>query len=351
MSNWPRTTTAAILAELRRPLIVDEIELPESCGVGQVLVRVRFSGICGSQLGEIDGVKGEDKFLPHLLGHEGCGDVVAIGPGVTRVKEGDFVVLHWRKGPGIEAQPPEYRWRGARLNAGFVTTFNRHAIVSENRLTVVPAGTDPKVAALFGCAVTTGFGVVQNNAKLKIGESIVVYGAGGIGLNIIQAAAMVSGHPVIAVDLYDAKLELARRMGATHVINASTGDPAAALREILGAGGADVFVDNTGVPKIIELGYSLTKPQGRLVLVGVPRKGHDISIYSLPIHMGKSLIGSFGGDAQPHEDIPRFVQMHAAGKLELGSLITHTDRLSNINDAIGRVRSGEIQGRCIIDLR
>jgi hypothetical protein len=207
--TMPKTTLAAILTELRVPLIIDEIELPESLAAGQVMVEIRYSGICGSQLGEIDGAKGEDKYLPHLLGHEGSGHVLAIGPGVRHVAVGDTVVLHWRKGLGIESETPRYRWRGKPVNAGWVTTFNRHAVVSENRLTRIPAESDLKVAALYGCAITTGFGVVVNNAKLKIGESIVVYGAGGIGLNIVQAAHMVSANPVIAVDLQT-------RPGPTH---------------------------------------------------------------------------------------------------------------------------------------
>lgn len=347
----PRTTRAAILVELRKPLVVDEIELPPACDVGQVLVELQYSGICGSQFGEIDGVKGVDKFLPHLLGHEGTGHVVAIGPGVARVKIGDAVVLHWRKAPGIEAAPPVYRWRGKQLNAGFVTTFNRHAVVSENRVTPIPLGTDLRTAALFGCAVTTGFGVVQNNARLRIGESIVVYGAGGIGLNIVQASAMVSAHAIVAIDLFDGKLELARRMGATHIINASNTDVRDEIQRAVGARGVDVFVDNTGIPDIIELGYVLTKPHGRVVLVGVPRKGQDITIYSLPIHFGKALIGSFGGDAQPHEDIPRFLHLVEAGKLALEPLITHIDTLDNVNQAIAKARSGAVAGRSIIDLR
>ena len=132
--------------------------------------RIEYSGICGSQLGEIDGAKGEDKFLPHLLGHEGSGAVVATGPGVRHVKEGDTVVLHWRKAHGIEATPPRYSWRGKPLNAGWVTTFNQYAIVAENRVTRIDPHCDLKVAALYGCAVTTGFGVVVNNAKVKLGE-------------------------------------------------------------------------------------------------------------------------------------------------------------------------------------
>ena len=346
----PKRMAAAILRQLRQPLVVDEVDLPDGLGVGQVLVKVAFSGVCGSQLGEIDGAKGHDPYLPHLLGHEGSGHVVATGAGVKRVKEGDAVVLHWRKARGIEAEPPAYRWQGEKLNAGWVTTFNEYAIVAENRVTPIPPGADLKIAALFGCAVTTGFGVVIKNARLTIGESVVVYGAGGIGLNIIQAASMVSAFPIIAVDLHDAKLSLARDMGATHVINARTVDAQRELDAITSGKGVDVFIDNTGVPAVIELGYRLTKPEGRLVLVGVPKSGQTASIFTLPIHFGKRLVGSHGGDAVPDEDIPRYLQLFEATRNPLGKLITETVPLAKINDAISRVRSGAIAGRCMISL-
>ena len=132
-----------------------------------------------------------------------------IGLGVKYVKPGDKVVLHWRKGRGIESAPPKYRWRGQTLNAGWITTFNEYAIVTENRITTIPSDSDMEVAALFGCAVTTGFGIVENNAKIRIGESVVVFGAGGIGLNIVQAAILVGAYPVIAVDVFDNRLDLA----------------------------------------------------------------------------------------------------------------------------------------------
>ena len=153
------------------------------------------------------------------------------------VKVGDKVVLHWRKGTGIEAQPPVYMWNGRKVNAGWITTFNEYGIISENRMTTIPSDTDEGIAALFGCAVTTGFGVVVNNAHATIGESIVVFGAGGVGLNIVQAAAMVSAYPIIAVDLYDNKLELARSMGATHTINSKSQDAREAIRKITGNAG------------------------------------------------------------------------------------------------------------------
>ncbi len=348
--TFPKTMRAAILAELRKPLIVDEVELPRALDVGQVLVKIQYSGICGSQLGEIDGAKGDDKFLPHLLGHEGSGQVVAIGSGVRYVKEGDSVVLHWRKGLGIEATPPAYRWRGNQLNAGWMTTFNEYAVVAENRLTPISGDSDLAVAALFGCAVTTGFGVVENNARLRIGESVVVFGAGGIGLNIVQAAALVSAYPIIAVDLFDGKLELARTVGASHLINSNLVDPRKTILEIAGTQGVDAFIDNTGNPQVIEMGYGLTKPQGRVVLVGVPRKGNSISIYSLPLHFGKGLSGSHGGEAIPQRDIPRYQKLLSVGRIELKSLITDFFSLDMINDAIDAMRSGRASGRCMIKL-
>src|ERR1700739_2088949 len=167
---------AAILAQSRRPLIVDEIEFPADLNVGQVLVKVLHTSICGAQINEIEAVKGPDRFLPHLLGHEASGMVVEIGPGVTTVKAGDTVVLHWRPSQGIQCQPAAYRWRGQKLNAGWGTTFNEYAVVSENRVTAIPADTDLKIAPLFGCAVTTAAGVITNDAKVKLGESVVVFG-------------------------------------------------------------------------------------------------------------------------------------------------------------------------------
>mgnify|MGYP006078323445 CR=1 FL=1 len=346
----PKTMKAAILLEQHKPLIVDEIELPKTLEVGQVLVKIHFSGICGSQLGEIDGAKGEDKFLPHLLGHEASGTVMEIGLGVKHVKPGDVVVLHWRKGLGIEGAPPNYRWRGQKLNAGWIATFNEYAIVAENRVTAISSDSDMEVAALFGCAVTTGFGVVENNAKIRIGESVVVFGAGGVGLNIVQAAALVGGYPIIAVDLFDNRLALAKEMGATHLINTKNKDAKAAIGRIAGGQGVDVFIDNTGQPKIIELGYQVTKPQGRITLVGVPRKGNNINIYSLPLHFGKGLSGSHGGEAIPNVDIPRYQNLFGVGRIKLRELLTDRLDLEDINVAIDNMRSGKTAGRCLIQM-
>ncbi len=348
MPAMPKTMKAAVLTELKAPLVIAELTMPETLAVGQVLVKIYFSGICGSQLGEIDGVKGEDKFLPHLLGHEASGTVLDIGPGVKHVKIGDKVVLHWRKGLGIESDTPHFIWEGRKVNAGWITTFNEYAIVSENRVTVIPADSDMEVAALFGCAVTTGFGVVENNAKVRIGESVVVFGAGGVGLNIVQAAALVSAYPIVAVDLHDNRLELAKQMGATHVINSSSGDARQAILDIVDKVGVDAFIDNTGQPAIIEMGYQITKPQGRVTLVGVPRKGNNINIHSLPLHLGKGLSGSHGGKAIPQTDIPRYQQLYRVGRIKLRELITDYCPLDQVNEAIAGMRRGKVRGRCLI---
>lgn len=344
----PKTMKAAILVELHKPLVVADVDLPQQLDVGQVLVKVHYSGICGSQLGEIDGAKGEDKFLPHLLGHEGSGTVAEVGPSVRHVKRGDTVVLHWRKGLGIDSETPRYQWGKKLLNAGWITTFNEYAVVSENRITRIAHDTDMKVAALFGCAVTTGFGVVQNNARVRIGESVVVFGAGGIGLSIVQACALVAAYPVIAVDLHDNRLKLAKQLGATHCVNGRSEDAEAEIRGIVGTDGVDNFIDNTGIPEIIELGYRATKPQGRITLVGVPRKGKDISVYSLPLHFGKVLSGSHGGEAIPHEDIPRYMNLVRADRISFSPLITDIYSLDDINLAIDALRSGRTAGRCLI---
>jgi len=347
--NRPDHINAAILVEQRKPLEIAQIGLPDILEPGQVLVKLHASGICGSQIGEIDGAKGPDRFLPHLLGHEGSASVVETGPGVRHVSEGDMVVLHWRKGPGIECVPPKYDWDGQVVNAGWVTTFNDYAIISENRMTVIPQGSDAGVAALFGCAVTTGFGVAMNNAQLKIGESVVVFGAGGIGLNIVQAASLTSAYPVIAVDLFDGRLDLAKEMGATHVINAKNEDPVEAIQKILGGQALDVFIDNTGKPAIIKQGYELTQAQGRVILVGVPKANDETSIFTLPLHFGKVITGSHGGETLPEIDIPRYHGLYQKDQIRLKELITKRVGLTDINEAIEGMRDGSISGRVIVE--
>ncbi len=341
---------AAILFEQRKPLIVENLEFPDNLEIGQVLVKIHSSGICGSQIGEIEGVKGKDSYLPHLMGHEGSGTVLQIGPGVKTVNIGDKVVMHWKKGEGIESKTPHYFLNGKKINAGWVTTFNSHAVISENRCTKVSKATNNDLAALLGCAITTGFGVIENNAKIKMGESIVVLGAGGVGLNIIQAAAMHSAWPIIAVDIYENKLNLSRKFGATHLINSKKEDVKEKINFILNNKGTDVFVDNTGLPHLIELGYSLLNKEGRLILVGVPKVGSNINIFSLPLHFGKTILGSHGGDSNPEKDISRYLNLFNEGHLNYKDLISKKFKLDDINEAIKSFKDGSTAGRILIEL-
>jgi S-(hydroxymethyl)glutathione dehydrogenase / alcohol dehydrogenase len=341
-----KKTKAAILAKSREPLVVDEIELPETLNVGQVLVKILYTTICGAQLNEIAAAKGPDKFLPHLLGHEASATVIETGLGVTNVKPGDTVVLHWRPSLGIQCPPPTYKWRGEKLNAGWVTTFNEYAVVSENRMTQIPADYDLKVAPLLGCAVTTAAGVINNDAKVKIGESVAIFGVGGVGLNVVQFAHLAGASPIVAVDLIGGKLEMAKARGATHTLNAAEiKDIPAAVREIVGARGPDKVIETTGVKHVIEQAYDLTHPDGTCILVGVPNE--KVTIYTLPIHFNKVLTGSHGGDAAPHIDIPRLIRLAKAGRLSFDGIITHEYTLDEINDALDMVRSGNA-GRVVL---
>ena len=340
---------AALLAESKKPLIVADIDLPNELEFGQVLVKVHYSGICGAQINEIDAAKGSDKFLPHLLGHEGSGIVQKTGLGVTTVKNGDHVVLHWRPSSGLQSQTPKYDWNGKTVNAGWVTTFNEQAIISENRLTVIPNNFDMRIAPLFGCAVTTAFGVVNNDAKIKVGQSVVIFGIGGVGLNIAQAASMVSAHPIVGVDLLEHKLEMGKKFGLTHAVVGGKEPVNDIIRDIVGAQGADVVIDTTGNSRVIEQAYELTHPDGKTILVGVPRKGDNVNIYSLPLHFNKVLTGSHGGNAVPDVEIPRYIRLMGAGKMTLDGLITHEFKLDEINEALDLFRSGEA-GRIIINI-
>jgi S-(hydroxymethyl)glutathione dehydrogenase/alcohol dehydrogenase len=255
-------------------------------------------------------------------------------------------VLHWRQSQGIQCPPPAYQWRGEKLNAGWVTTFNEYAVVSENRMTVIPPDYNLRDAPLLGCAVTTAAGVINNDANVKIGESVVIFGVGGVGLNVVQFAQLAGANPIVAVDLVDAKLDMAKSRGATHVLNGNAvSDLDAEIRKIVGAKGPDKVIETTGAKSVIELAYNLTHADGTCVLVGVPSE--KVSIYTLPIHFNKVLTGSHGGDAVPHVDIPRLIRLIEAGRLSFEGLITHEFPLDDINAALDVVRSGSA-GRVLL---
>lgn len=339
---------AAILIAQNEPLVVSEVDIPE-LDVGQVLVKIEYSGICGKQLDEINGTRGIDPYLPHLLGHEGAGTVMDVGPGVRKVNRGDRVVLHWMKGSGIESATPRFTRDGAPLNAGWVTTFSEYTVASENRVTPIPGSVGFDIASLMGCAVTTGLGIVFNDANLKPGQSIAVFGVGGIGLNVVQAAALVNAQPIVAIDLYDEKLDRAKDFGATHCVNPSREELAACLSEISNGTGFDATVDTTGNGMVFQMAVESASATGRTVLAGV--LGHEdlVTIDAFRLNMGLSLVGSHGGNTKPDTDIPRYLNLYESGKLKLKEQITHRFQLDEINDAVALIQKGEV-GRCVISM-
>jgi len=338
---------SAVLVESKKPLVLADIDLPNELEFGQVLVKICYSGLCGAQINEIDAIKGPDKYLPHLLGHEGSGIVEKVGKGVTRIKKGDHVVLHWRKSSGVQSTPASYSWNGKRVNAGWVTTFSEKSIVSENRLTVIPKDFDLKVAALFGCAVTSGFGAVNNDAKVKIGQSVLIFGIGGMGLNIAYASSLVSAYPIIGVDLHQEKLNLGKEFGLTHGIIFNKDNFKEKINEIIGEKGPEIVFETTGSSQIMEHAYDITPNDSKTVFVGVPDK--KISIYSLPLAFDKVLSVSHGGDSEPDKDIPRYIRLIQNKKLSLDKLITNEFSLDEINEAINLFRSGKA-GRIILKI-
>jgi len=333
-------TIAAVLVEQHKPLEIAELEIP-SLGYGQVLVAIKSTRICGSQIGEIDGVKGPDKWLPHLLGHEAGADVLEVGPEVRHVKPGDRVVCHWRPGRGIEASPSVYDWNGRKINAGPITTFQQFSVISENRLTVVPPETDYEICSLLADTLTTGFGVINNDARVKIGEAVVIIGCGGIGSGVVLGAKLAGAYPVIAVDLQDHKLEQALTFGATHTVNSQREDFSDAVLSILNHSKPEVVIDGTANPDVLEKAFNLTKHDGRCIVFGVMNHDQRLSINTLSLHFGKLFKGSHGGESQPADDIPRYLRILAARGIEARKFISDRCSLGEVNEAISKMRLGQ----------
>lgn len=332
-------TTAALLVETGRPLEIVDITLP-ALKPGQVVVEVAYSGVCHTQLLECRGHRGEDKFVPHCLGHEGSGVVLEVGPGVGKVKPGDRVVLSWIKGSGANVPGTVYDWDGRAVNAGAVTTFQRHAVVSENRLTVLPDGFPMATAALVGCAVPTGVGVVFNTAAARPGQSLAVFGAGGVGLCAISAAAALSCTPIIAVDVLPEKLEAAKRMGATHTVDASSGDAVARIREIC-PNGLDIAIEASGRPAVMSQALTAVRPQGgAAVVLGNARFGEQIAFDPQQLNQGKRLLGSWGGDSEPDRDYARYCRLLTAQRIDIAPLLSTPYALADVNRALDDLEGG-----------
>lgn len=335
-------TKAAVLVSHDLPLEIMDLDIPDLKS-GQVLVRVAYTGICRSQINEIRGYKGHDRYLPHTLGHEATGVVERVGDDVNKVKEGDHVVLTWLKGEGSDGSQIQYSQdNNLKVNSGPISTFMTYAVVAENRLVVLPKEVPLKESVLFGCAVPTGAGIVLNTLKASKGNSIVVLGCGGIGMNAILAANVVGCKTIIAVDINPWKLKQAQKFGATAVINSRIEDVQQTVLDITQGRGCDFVVESSGVVEVMELGLGLIHNRGLVVLAGNVKNGEKIRIDPFELIKGKRIIGSWGGEANSDKDIPHYVQWLVDGKLPFGELLSEEFPLEKINEAVDSLEKGDV---------
>ncbi len=355
-------TQAAIQLEPGGPMVVDEIELPDP-GPTQVLVRQFASGICHSQLHELHSPIPRH---PLIIGHESTGEVLATGRDVTHVQEGDRVLVTWvARQPGDLAPvpvPAQIGYRGERVHYGApavtgVFTWAGTVLVDQQFAVRVPDSyRDARVdvTSIIGCAVMTGCGAVLNSAGVCANNSVAVFGSGGVGLCVIQAAANAGAYPVIAVDLTDEKVDFARRFGATHGVNGAREDAVARVQELTD-GGVDFAFDAIGVAGTMEQilmaarpGLTGVRDGGTAVLVGVPH-GDPPNLPMRLLFGGKIYRGAPGGSSRPDRDFPTYLRWFSEGKLPLDDLVTRRYRLDQINDACAALERGEIAGRAIIE--
>lgn len=347
-----------------RPLEVTELEL-DPPGEGELLLRVRAAGLCHSDLSVIDGSR--PRPVPMVLGHEAAGEVVAVGPGVTDFSAGDHVVLAFvpvcgecppcRSGraalcePGAAANTAGTLLSGARRwhdSAGAavhhhlgVSAFAEHIVVSERSAVRVEPQLPFELAALFGCAVLTGVGAVVNSAGVQPGQSVAVFGLGGVGLAGLLGALVAGAGTVVAVDRVPAKLDLARDLGATVALDAGAADPVAGVRELTG-GGADHAIETVGSELVLAEAYAATRRGGTTVSVGLPHPERRLTIPAVSLVAEERLLrGSYLGSCVPERDIPRFVDLYRTGRLPVDRLLTHRLALDEVNAGFDRLARGE----------
>ena len=335
-------TKVAVLFEINKPLRIVDLKIPK-LKPGQVLIDIAYSGICRSQLNEIKGLKGEDKHLPHTLGHEGSGVVLDVGKSVKKVKPGDHVVLSWIKGEGHDVPATVYESSEGPVNSGAISTFMEKTIISENRVVPIPTKMPLREAALLGCAIPTGAGIVINNAKVKPGDNVAVFGVGGIGLCAVMAASAVGADKIIGVDTVDHKLERAKQIGATHAINAANNDPLIEIMNVTAGKGVDFAIEAAGKKEAMETAFkSIRSGCGKCIIAGNLTDGETISIEPMDLIKGKNIVGTWGGETKTDEDIPKYIDWYIEDKLKLNELITHVYKLEDINIAFDDLVNGKV---------
>ncbi len=346
-------TRAAVLVEHGKPLAVEAVTLPDP-GPLEVLVQLYASGICHSQLHQLHN---PDQATPALLGHEATGVVVAAGRQVTHVREGDRVMVTWvpRDVTPETARlaRSKFTFRGAEHDAG-VYTWAEHVLTHEQLVLPLDPAVPTDVTAIIGCATVTGVGAVMGTAKVQPGETVAVFGVGGVGINVIAGAKIAGAARVIAVDLDDAKLAWSKEFGATDAVNGRTSDPVEAIRELTG-GGVDYAFDAIGMESVINQCLECLRPGilgarrgGTAVSVGIPQG--PVTLHPRLFPMGeRSLVGSLGGSSHPLEDFPQYVEWYKQGALPLDKMITKVyPGLDSINEGVAALERGEITGRSIM---
>jgi S-(hydroxymethyl)glutathione dehydrogenase/alcohol dehydrogenase len=363
-------TRAAVVRETNK-LSIETIEL-DAPKAGEVLVRVHAAGVCHSDLHTL---RGELRALPPLvLGHEGAGVVEVVGKDVTRCKPGDYVLVNWLPADNtcracLSGHPNQCERLTSTTYKGFLTdgtsrlrtidgmelkhylsasTMSEFIVVDEASAIPFPPDVPFDVAAITGCAVATGVGAVINTARVSAGSSAAVIGCGGVGLSAIQGCRLAGCYPIIAVDTLGSKLEFARQMGATEMVNASQTQVVKALRALTG-GGPDYVFDTVGSPATIPQALSSVRPAGTAVVAGLHAAKLDVPIPAGALVMqNKSLLGSFAGSLQPQIDLPRLVELYRAGRLQLKEMITKHYGLDDVEEAFADMEAGRIARGAII---
>ncbi|GGK17970.1 alcohol dehydrogenase [Streptomyces camponoticapitis] len=354
---------AAVLPAVGAPLELTDIELPEP-GPGRVRIRLAAAGVCHSDLSLSDGTMRVP--VPAVLGHEGAGTVLSVGEGVGHVAPGDGVVLNWAPSCGechhcglgevwlcasalagagaIHARAADGRELHPGLN---VATFAEETVVAANCVLPAPDGIPLTDAALLGCAVLTGYGAVHHSAKVRAGESVVVFGVGGVGLAVLQSARIAGASTIVAVDVSPEKEELARAAGATDYL-VSSATTAKDVRKLTGGRGADVAVECVGRAVTIRTAWESTRRGGRTTVVGIGGKDQQVTFNALELfHWGRTLSGCVYGNCDPVRDLPAIAEHVRAGRLDLGSLVTERIGLGGIPAAFENMLAGR-GGRALI---
>ncbi len=359
---------AALLLEPNGRFVIEDVDLQEP-KAGEVLVKLAATGVCHSDWHVATGTTKHP--LPCVAGHEGAGVVVAVGRGVTRVKEGDHVVLSWTPDCGEchycqQGRPnlcetftspiwngvmldgtPRLSWNGQPVYHYCGTAcFAQYTVVPQQSCVPVRRDVPLKVASLVGCAVATGVGAVLYTADVRPAQSVAVYGVGGIGLNIIQAAKLAGAHPIIAIDRTDAKLNIARQFGATH--GALPDAALKTIRSLTDGRGAEHVFEAVGRPSVQEAALEAVAAGGTLTLVGLAPMDTSTNLSGAAIvRQEKTVRGSYYGTVNPRHDFPKFLDWYAEGRLMLDALVTREYRLEQINEAYSAMLTGEV-GRGVI---